>query len=180
MFLKMLEEKIEELREKKQGQKRVSISFPKIELQISAWVPDKYFQSETDKVQFYREIESLTSIEDLNSMISGFKEVNEELEKEIENLFQILKIKILSTSHNISSIKSIGVNYQIDFFESTTLDTLKEFLVLDKEVKFHVVDVKRLRASKKLFENDGKFLQYLLDILEQKVWNPKIKLKKKK
>ena len=66
----MLEEKIEELKmEQKQGTPQKKKTFPTIDLQISAKVPDEYFQSETDKIQFYREIESLESLEDLNSMI---------------------------------------------------------------------------------------------------------------
>lgn len=180
LFLKMLEEKIEELKmEQKQGTPQKKKTFPTIDLQISAKVPDEYFQSETDKIQFYREIESLESLEDLNSMIEWFTNIHTTPSKEMYSLFDILKTKILSTSHNIISMKSVGINYQIDFHETTSLEQLKDFLRLDKNVSFHVVDVKRVRAWKKLFENDEKFLQYVLGMFEKKVWNPKIKLKKK-
>jgi predicted Zn-dependent protease len=43
---------------------------------------------------------------------------------------------------------------------------LKKFLLLDKEVKFAVISVTRLRTSIKNFTSDEKFIQYLLSILE--------------
>lgn len=178
LFLKMLEEKIEELKNKKEN-KTPNISTG-IDLQISAGIDDSYFVSETDKIQFYREIESITDTKDLQDLIDGFIETNPEIDEAAENLFNILRLKIYAGKYKISTIKRLGVNYQIDFHESLNLEELKKFLEKDKEVIFHVVDIKRIRAARKLFENDKKFLQYVLDMFESKVWNPKIKLKKKK
>ena len=63
LFIKMLEEKIEWL--KKNPEKReVDKIDTKIDLHISAFVPNSYFNSETDKLNFYREIESLDTIDD--------------------------------------------------------------------------------------------------------------------
>lgn len=64
----MLEEKIEELRENKDIHTQKNI-YTSIDLQISASIPEDFFQSETDKIQFYREIESLKDIEELDDMI---------------------------------------------------------------------------------------------------------------
>jgi hypothetical protein len=50
-------------------------------------------------------------------------------------------------------------------------------LILDKEVKFAVISVTRLRTSIKSFDSDEKFVQYLLLIFEDKIERRKIKLK---
>ncbi len=63
----MLEEKIEELKDEKK--KRV---WTKIELDISYTIPDEYFLSESDKLSFYREIENIETLDEL-----------EEIEKEL-------------------------------------------------------------------------------------------------
>ena len=150
-----------------------------IDLQISASIPDEYFRSETDKMHFYREIESISDMKDIDALMTSFTEVNEDILQSTQNLFDILRLKIVSARYQILSIKKRGINYQLDFKEFITLDELKEFLKLDKEVVFQVIDVKKLRAPTKLFENDTKFLQYLLDMLGGQIKNPKIKLKRK-
>lgn len=164
----MLEEKIQQLKEnpEKPQESKLDIS---IDLQISASIPEEYFQSETDKIHFYREVESLSEIEELEEIITGFKKINEDLPESAHNVFDILKVKILGQKYAIKSIKRIGINYQIDFKEHMTLPELKEFLSLDKEVRFAVTEIKRLRADTKLFANDKNFLQYLLDMFEKKI-----------
>jgi len=175
----MLEEKIEDLKNNTTSESSTKQDVS-IDLQISAGLPDTYFQSETDKIQFYREIESLRNIEELESMIQGFTDINENIPKASKNLFSLLRLKILARKYKIFSIKRLGVNYQIDFQEHIQLEELKRFLEQDKAVHFHVVDVKRVRSSTKVFENDEKFLQYILDMFEKRATNPKIQLKSKK
>jgi hypothetical protein len=48
---------------------------------------------------------------------------------------------------------------------------LKKFLLLDKEVKFAVISVTRLRTSIKNFTSDEKFIQYMLFILDSSLLN---------
>jgi hypothetical protein len=53
--------------------------------------------------------------------------------------------------------------------ENITVENLKQFLDLDTEVKFTVVNLTRLRSSYKNFENDEKFLQYMLQLFLKKI-----------
>lgn len=96
----MLEEKIEELR-KTPGKSRVDKLDTKIDLQISAFIPDEYFNSETDKLNFYREIESLSTLKDLEIMIQDFKLLNKNFSQEVSNLFQMLEVKLKAKKHKI-------------------------------------------------------------------------------
>lgn|GEM_PF-529723 len=179
LFLKMLEEKIQELKETSGKAKKIK-GDTTIDLQISASISDDFFQSESDKIHFYREVESISSMEELNNIISDFMKVNEDIPEPTLNFFEILRLRIMSQGFSIRSIKRLGINYQIDFQDGIELERLKDFLRLDKQVKMEVVTIGRLRAPTKLFENDRIFLQYLLDMLENKISNPRVKLKKKK
>jgi transcription-repair coupling factor (superfamily II helicase) len=66
-----------------------------IDLNISAFINDEYFSSDLDKINFYREIESISQVEDLDNLIEDFKLINKDFSKEITNLFSILRLKIL-------------------------------------------------------------------------------------
>ena len=90
LFLKMLEEKVEELKEEKnavgnanlhslQEKKNIKIQ-TKIDLMISASIPDSYFLSETDKLNFYREIELVQDREDLEYLKNSFFENSTDIE----------------------------------------------------------------------------------------------------
>lgn len=190
LYLEMLENKIEQLKktgplpiwkESDESQEiKNNIKETQIDLQISAYIDDKFFHSELDKINFYREIESLEEMEDLENIIQDFQEINEGLTDETKNFFSLLKIKILSQQYNISNIKKAGINYQVDFHENTHLDQLKQFLLLDKEVKFIVTNGTRLRSPTKSFKSIENFVEYMKNILQKKsTIKKKIKLKRK-
>lgn len=183
LFLKMLEEKIEELKQEWSSEnKKLKPKPTEIDLALTAGVPDNYFLSETDKLHFYREIELVEDFADLEYLKNSFLEntLSGDIPEETQNLFLVLECQILAKEHNIINIKKLGINYQVDFDESTTLDMLKIFLNLDTQVKFQVTSVTRLRSPVKGFENDKKFLEYLLRVFRWNVsWNKKIKLVKK-
>lgn len=102
----MLEEKIEQLK-KNPGKQEIDNFDTKIDLQISAFIPDSYFHSETDKLNFYREIESLNNLKDLSVMITDFKNINSIFSPEVENLFLMLEIKLKAKKYGITSIKRV-------------------------------------------------------------------------
>lgn len=184
LFLKMIEEKIEDLRNKQdyksdKKQSKTNNTNTKIDLNVSLSIADEYFAWELDKINFYREIETISDLEELESIIEDFKYTNNKLPIEASNLFNLLKIKLISSNYFITNIKKVGINYQIDFDENISIEQLKSFLDLDKEVKFIVVSINRLRTPTKSFASEQKFLEYLLQLFEKKIINKKIKLKKK-
>ena len=169
LFLKMLEEKIDELKNTwVSNVKKRSNTY--IDLNIAASIPDSYFLSETDKLQFYREIELIEEQEDLIYLKRQFFqwETIGTLSESTKNLFLILECQIIAREFYISDIKRVWVNYQIEFHEDTSLDELKTFLRKDVEVLFHVVDAKKIRCPIKGFVNDKKFIEYLTTLMQ---WN---------
>lgn len=185
LFLKMLEEKIEELRREKDSnnaQKQESSSFSpaQIDLMISAYIPSEYFLNETDKLNFYREIDSLSSEDELAYLQEQFfSHNNEDIPESAKNLFLLLKIQIFTRKYYVSKIRKSGNNYIIEFHNTGNIEHIKSFLARDGEVVFQVIDATKIRSQGKVFANAVKFLEYLALLLEQRLWNPKIKLKKK-
>jgi transcription-repair coupling factor (superfamily II helicase) len=67
-----------------------------IDLQLSASIPDEYFNGESDKLNFYKEIEGIDSIEELSEIQDNFKIINPDFSPETSCLFDLLKLKILA------------------------------------------------------------------------------------
>ncbi len=205
LFLTMLEEKVEEMKkmeikpkgtnEKEEKKVEEKIIPAIIDLNIGAFIPDDFFGSSLDKINFYREIESVNSLEDLKDIIKDFKDLNNDFPLETNNLFLLLKLRLKAGKYNISAIKKVGINYQVEFWNPLSqpfpprekgvknndnkekeIKILKKFLDLDKKVKFSVLDTKTLRSSVKKYSWDLAFLNYLDEILSGR----KVKIKRKK
>ncbi len=185
LFLEMLENRVEELKKTPPsipplpGEGSNRFKKISIDLNIGAYIDEKFFSWELDKLNFYREIESLETLEDLENIIYDFKVINKNLPDTTNNFFDLLKLKLKAKKYKIISIKKVWINYQIDFDESLNLEELKEFLKLDKEVKFIVVSKNRLRTSIKNFASTNFFLQYMLQLFDLKLGRKKIKLKRR-
>jgi transcription-repair coupling factor (superfamily II helicase) len=67
LYFRMLEERIEEMKNERKTRK-----WTKIELEISYVIPDTSFQSEQDKLSFYREIENIETLEELEEVEEEF------------------------------------------------------------------------------------------------------------
>ncbi len=181
LFLKMLEEKISELKEGEKPPKKKYKENCKIDLMISASISSEHFLSETDKLNFYREIETIESIEDLEYVKNSFLE-NKDLSRddnESENLFSILECQIYAKQFMITHIKKVWINYELIFHKDAGVEKLKEFLILDRLVSFVVTSAQKLRCPAKGFAKDILFIEYLLQLFTKQWGNPKIKLKRK-
>jgi transcription-repair coupling factor (superfamily II helicase) len=79
----MLEEKIEDLKHEQDVSQTTTLQHPristKIDINIAASLPDSYFLSETDKLNFYREIESLEDISDLEYLKENLLSQSEDI-----------------------------------------------------------------------------------------------------
>jgi len=86
LYIKMLEDKIRKIQlekwEKVDEDPRINTI---IDLNIGAYISDEFFNWELDKLNFYRELESLTSLQDLNNMIQDFKSLNNPFDENIQD-----------------------------------------------------------------------------------------------
>lgn len=172
VFLKMLEDKIQELRLKSENNDEKNIIKKKvdtiIDINVWAFLEDVFFESELDKINFYREIESIAELSDLQNLEDDFIEINWELNNESKNLFDILKLRIIASEYKIKSIKRSWVSFEVVFDENSNVEDLRKFLDLDKESYFIVNDLTKVKTPARNFKNDQEFLNYLLSIFIKK------------
>ncbi|MDP5038998.1 MAG: DEAD/DEAH box helicase [Candidatus Gracilibacteria bacterium] len=166
VFLKMLEEKIEEIKlksENKEDSKKIKKKIDTIvDLNIGAFLDNNFFYSELDKINFYREIEYIGDIDDLENLEKDFVEINGELKNENKNLFDILKLRIIANKYKIKSIKRAGVSFEIIFDENIEITDLKKFLDIDAQKYFIVSDLSKIKTPARNFKKDEDFMQYIL------------------
>ncbi|NDK10075.1 DEAD/DEAH box helicase [Candidatus Gracilibacteria bacterium] len=181
LFLKMLEEKIEDIKNEAENTIK-KVKNCQIDLMLSAGIHDNFFLSETDKLHFYREIEQIEDIDDLEYLKQSFFQNNEDgvVDTQTENLFILLETQVLAREYCIENIKRVGINYQIDFQSTGNLTAMKKFLNRDTAVKFQVTDATRLRSPTKLFENDKIFIEYVLRLLQGKTLEERKKIRLKR
>jgi len=191
LYLKIIEEKILELQENNplltySTDKEATNNLlknrieTKIDIDIPVFIPDNFFGSELDKINFYREIELISDLDELGEIKKDLYSNNSEIEQSTSNLFNLLELKLLSGKYLITNIKKIWINFQIDFHKNLKLEELKKFLDLDKQVKFKVISAIRLRSEVKNFANNKNFIEYMLSLFKRSNLNNKIKLKWKK
>lgn len=188
LYLKMLEEKIEELKLKNESHwentSKIKVDTT-IDLNVEAYIEWHLFQSELDKIHFYKEIENISDFEELEEIIQDFTHENTDLKACNYNLFSLLEVRIQAYFYKIQSIKRIWVSYHIDFQENSSLQDLRNFLDLDEKWVFSIIDMKKIKCLVWKFKNDTDFLLYLKEILFPKKKTPTqqrkiIKVKKEK
>lgn len=157
LYFRMLEEKIAELKHEKQ----IKI-FTKIELDLSYIIPNEFFISELDKLNFFREVENIDNISELEALENEF--LQDERNEHIENLFLLLKARIIFGAFGIEKISKNGNFYVLDFKKWHTIYELKNFLdAFDKGKNMIVVSPEKIRIDAKNFQNSRDFLQNILN-----------------
>ena len=152
----MLEEKIEELKDAK---KKLLPS--KIELDISYLLYDDMFLSEQDKLQFFRDIENIETLEELQDIETGFTLNLEESRKHVtHNLFLLLKARIILSEYMVAKVSKIGMNYVFDFHETVSAEIVKKFLEhFDRKKRMVLLSLKKIRVETRYWKSPEEFLE---------------------
>ncbi len=106
MYCRMLEDAIRELKGEKISEK-IDIE---IDLDISAYIPDTYISNQNQKIEVYQNIALCETMEDVEDILDEIIDRYGEIPKEVNNLLDISKIKIIARELGISSIVQKGNN----------------------------------------------------------------------
>ncbi|MBP9812410.1 DEAD/DEAH box helicase, partial [Candidatus Gracilibacteria bacterium] len=156
LYFQLLEEKIETLKFGKSKKENT-----KIELDLSYVLPDDFFDSDIDKLSFFREIEAIESLEDLNRMEETFLSP-EGSDGPLSNLFLMMRASLILTQYEVSKVTKVGQNYHFDFFEGTTPHILRAFLErFDAKHEMVILSVTKIRVETKNWGNINQFLRYI-------------------
>jgi transcription-repair coupling factor len=158
LYVKLLETKMEELQTgKKSGTPEVSI-----ELDIGFVIPESFFTSDIDKIQFYRNLEWIEEFEELMGVKKSFFAIHGESE-DLEKLFLILEARFLLFPYKIRTVKKVLKDYVFDFIGAVPQD-IRNFLSLDPEENITVQSIERVRVAKNIFTSDFDFLKKIVSL----------------
>jgi transcription-repair coupling factor len=156
LYFQLLEEKIETLKFGKSKKENT-----KIELDLSYVLPEDFFDSDIDKLSFFREIEAIESLEDLNRMEETFLSP-EGSQWPLSNLFLMMRTSLILSQYEVSKLTKVGQNYHFDFYEGTTPHILRAFLErFDKDREMVIISVTKIRVETKNWGNINQFLRYI-------------------
>lgn len=126
MYCKILDEAVKELK----GEETLVTINTTIEVDVDAYIPSTYVESEKQKYQLYKKIIGIESQSELNQIEEDIEDRYGNLPKSVQNLLYISYIKKMSSSLGIDKIKDI--NNQIIFtFEKSfflSVDEIKEII----------------------------------------------------
>ena len=181
LFLKLLEDAIMKLRQKDHSwQDEIKTEKAIIDLPVNTHISEEYFMTEADKLNFYREIESLESIEELTALKTDFiGDTETKNDPALTQFFRITSLSLLAAQYNITRIRKVWKHYTLDFKGDTQLETLKQILKNDSDMYLQVIHSEKMRAETKHFTSDNLFIQYLLDVLRGKKFYNHTILRKK-
>ena len=129
----------------------------KIELDISYILPDEYFLSEADKLNFFREIESLETLEELDEMEAEMQNIA------FSNLFLLIRSRLILSEYGVVRLAKVGLHYVFDLEERTTVADAKRFLDrFDHENNMILLSVRKIRIETKHWKIVEKFLENII------------------
>ena len=156
LYFQLLEEKIESMKNGKKEQIAC-----KIDLDLSYVVDDDEFDSKMDKLSFFRDIESIETLEDLDITESTFSSGH--MKESMSNLFLMMRISILLKQYNVIRLSKLGNNYHFDFMEGTTPTILRSFLErFDKKHEMIIGSITKIKVETKLWKDPREFLLSLI------------------
>lgn len=125
MYNRLLNEVVKEIKgEKVEEEQEISI-----DLNLSAYIPDRYIENASQKIDIYQDIANSRSEEDIGNIIDEIIDRYGDIPEEVNNLIIIARIKNLCRKTNIIKIqqKQNGVLF---FFKTINDEVIKN--ILDK------------------------------------------------
>lgn len=162
MYCKLLTEAVKELKgEKVKERKEI-----KVEIALSAYIPDTYIESENERIKKYGEISEISSIDDLEKLktelVAGYKEVP----KVTLNLMYIALLKNLASSQNVKKIVVSTTACRLQLYKSEKImsDKLAEVVEENKSIavlKFEDLPIIEFKFDMPVFEKVLKLIELL-------------------
>ncbi|MFA4827706.1 MAG: transcription-repair coupling factor [Thermodesulfovibrionales bacterium] len=118
MYVDMLENSVAELR----GIKTEEEIDPRISLRVSAFIPDEFIEDITLRLSIYRKIASARNDEGLNALIDEIKDRFGRLPAEVQNLFDVMRLKIMARRLKITDAEEVSGNIRIIFSKDTKVE----------------------------------------------------------
>ena len=122
LYCKMLGESVRELK----GEKTIEESYETtIDLDIDAFIPERYIRSEFQKLDIYKRIAGIESEEEYDDMLEELMDRFGEPPKSVQNLLMIANLKALAHKGFVVEISQKGDFIKFTMFERASVDPVK-------------------------------------------------------
>ncbi len=156
LYFQLLEEKIETIKNGKKEENQC-----KIDLELSYVIEDDEFDSQMDKLSFFRDIESIETLEDLDIAESTF--ATNTMNESMSNLFLMMRVAIIIKSYSVVRVSKLWNSYHFDFAEDTSPQILRNFLArFDWGHEMIISSVRKIKIETKHWKNAREFLLSLI------------------
>ena len=116
MYNRLLNEVVKETK----GEKVEEEEDITIDIKLSAYIPENYIEDESQKIEIYQDIANCEDNKAVNDVVDEIIDRYGEMPKEVKNLIEIAKIKILCKDANVIKLKEKNGNIEITFNEKGT------------------------------------------------------------
>ena len=146
-----------------------------IDLDATCYIPDTYISDSSQKIEMYQEIALCKNEEDIQNVIDEMIDRFGNMPKEIENLIEIARIKILCKKLNISKVQGKR-NFVVFIFEpgETNIDINELVKKYKNRIKFtqgikpqitlaleNTSEIKMLKEVEEFLEAGGENASYI-------------------
>ena len=122
LYCKMLNESVKELKGEMEPQENYQTV---IDLDIDAFIPDKYIRNEYQKLDIYKRIAAIESQEEYDDMLEELMDRFGELPRAVQNLLSIARLKANAHRAYVTEISQKGDFVKIVMYERTPVDPVK-------------------------------------------------------
>lgn len=170
MYQRILEEVVRELKEQEFNEwfkekvssgVRVQVETA-VEADLDAYIPDFYIESDAERLDFYRRLYQVESLERVQDMREELKDRFGEYPDQVENLFMLVELKTIASQIGFSKVElrerklnlSLPDSTHTRFYEGTD----------ERESKFQslIAKIHRMKNYKPQLKQEGKILKLLI------------------
>ncbi|KAB2953037.1 transcription-repair coupling factor [Heliorestis acidaminivorans] len=166
LYCRLLEESIQELRgEKKEEEPEVFL-----ELKVDAFIPDNYVSDSASKVQIYKRLLAMKTLEELDSLEDELIDRYGDLPDPVHNLVLLSKVKVRGNKVAVTSIQQSKDELAIRFLPHARLggSAIMEVLKLERKVNFSNGGYEMIVKTTAMTGREIlKYLEKLLDVLQK-------------
>lgn len=126
MYCKLLDEAVREIK----GEKVLPEVDTQIDLKITAYIPSSYIENINQKIEVYQDIANMDKEEQISEIIDELIDRYGDIPKEVTNLLEVAKIKILARSLKILNVTQKGDNVIFEFDDPEAIkDNVVQILI---------------------------------------------------
>ncbi len=140
---------------------------PELDIRVTAFIPDKYMESNTKRMDSYKEIAEISSLEEEREFVDTMTEVYGKLPRETENLINIAVSKTLATKLKVSKIivtKSI-TGLEFSDFNSLADKRLRDAMDKYSDTVWLNVSERPTLEFKRVGQDNGEMLKFVREFL---------------